>query len=183
MLPSHPSLGRFWNISPQPPQYLSLYPYVWGVLVTHTKNRPGLVRLGAFCGPSYSFPVSLFGNGIGIEIEIGFATEFEIGIGAEIATVPEPEIGIEIEIGIGAGVVIEIGVAIAIASRVVTGFVIGIVIEIVIAPVVRLNGLFYYGSSYCVGNWWGHGEGCSLGLSPRLMALGEGRCPHSASIL
>ena len=57
-------------------------------------------------------------------------------------------IGIEIEIGIGAGVVIEIGIAIA--SRVVTGFVIGIVI--VIVPVVRLDGLFCYGSSYCVGN-------------------------------
>ena len=108
MLPSHPSLGRFWSISPQPPQYLSLYPYVWGVLVTHTKNRPGLVRLGAFCGPSYSFPVSLFGNGIGIEIEIGigFATEFEIGIGAEIATVPEPEIEIEIETEFGIVIVI-----------------------------------------------------------------------------
>ena len=90
-------------------------------------------------------------------------------------------IGIEIEIGIGAGVVIEIGIAIA--SWVVTGFVIGIVIEIAIAPVVRLNGLFYYGSSYCVGNWWGHGEGYSLGLSPHLTALGEGRCPHSVSIL
>ena len=122
MLPSHPFLGRFLSRSPQPPQYLSLYPYGWGVRVAHTKNRPGLVRLGAFCGPSYSFPVSLFGNGIGIEIEIG----------------------------IGAGVVIEIGIAIA--SRVVTGFVVGIVIEIVIAPVVRLDGLFCYGSSYCVGN-------------------------------
>ena len=61
---------------------------------------------------------------------------------------PVTGIGIEIEIGIGAGVVIEIGIAIA--SWVVTEFVIGI--EIVIAPVVRLNGLFYYGSSYCVGN-------------------------------
>ena len=129
MLPSHPSLGRFWNISPQPPQYLSLYPYVWGVLVTHTKNRPGLVRLGAFCGPSYSFPVSLFGNGIGIEIEVGFATEFEIGIGigAEIATVLEPEIGIEIEIGIV--IVIVIGTRIGL---------------------VRLGGLSFSESSYYV---------------------------------
>ena len=93
---------------------------------------------------------------------------------------PVTGIGIEIEIGIGAGVVIEIGIAIA--SRVVTGFVIGIVIEIVIAPVVRLNGLFYYGSSYCVGNWWGHGEGYSLGLSSHLTALGEVRCPPSVSI-
>ena len=91
---------------------------------------------------------------------------------------PVTGIGIEIEIGIGAGVVIEIGIAIA--SWVVTEFVIGI--EIVIAPVVRLNGLFYYGSSYCVGNWWGHGEGYSLGLSSHLTALGEVRCPPSVSI-
>ena len=167
MLPSHPSLGRFWNISPQPPQYLSLYPYVWGVLVTHTKNRPGLVRLGAFCGPSYSFPVSLFGNGIGIEIEIGigFATEFEIGIGAEIATVPEPEIGIEIEI--------EIGIVIVIVIVIVIGTRIGLV---------RLNELFCFGSSFYAESWWGHGGGYPSGLYPHLMAQGEGHCPPSVSI-
>ena len=163
MLPSHPSLGRFWSISPQPPQYLSLYPYVWGVLVTHTKNQPGLVRLGAFCGPSYFFPVSLFGNGIGIEIEIGFATEFEIGIGAEIATVPEPEIEIEIEIEFE----IEFGVVIVIGTRI--GF-------------VHLNELFCFGSSFYAESWWGHGGGYPSGLYPHLMAQGEGHCPPSASI-
>ena len=98
------------------------------------------------------------GPGIG-----GFVTGFVTGVG----------------IVIGTGVAI--GVAIVIANWVVTEFVIGIVTVIVL--VVQLNGLFYYGSSYCVGNWWGHGEGYSLGLSPHLTALGEGRCPHSASIL
>ena len=98
------------------------------------------------------------GPGIG-----GFATGFVTGVG----------------IVIGTGVAI--GVAIVIANWVATEFVIGIVTVIVL--VVQLNGLFYYGSSYCVGNWWGHGEGYSLGLSPHLTALGEGRCPHSASIL
>ena len=85
--------------------------------------------------------------------------------------------GIGIEIGTG----VAIGIGFVIANWVATEFVIGIVTVIVL--VVQLNGLFYYGSSYCVGNWWGHGEGYSLGLSPHLMALGEGRCPHSASIL
>ena len=98
------------------------------------------------------------GPGIG-----GFVTGFVTGVG----------------IGIGTGVAI--GVAIVIANWVVTEFVIGIVTVIVL--VVQLNGLFYCGSSYCVGNWWGHGEGYSLGLSPHLTALGEGRCPPSASIL
>ena len=161
MLPSHPSLGLFWSRLPQLPQYLSLCPYVWGVLVTHTKNQPGLVRLGAFCGPSYSFPVSLFGNGIGIEIEIGFATEFEIGIGAEIATVPEPEIGIEIVIEIGIVIVIVIGTRIGL---------------------VRLNELFCFGSSFYAESWWGHGGGYPSGLYPHLMAPGEGHCPPSVSI-
>ena len=98
------------------------------------------------------------GPGIG-----GFVTGFVTGVG----------------IGIGTGVAI--GVAIVIANWVATEFVIGIVTAIVL--VVQLNGLFYYGSSYCVGNWWGHEEGYSFGLSPHLTALGEGRCPHSASIL
>ena len=98
------------------------------------------------------------GPGIG-----GFVTGFVTGVG----------------IVIGTGVAI--GVAIVIANWVATEFVIGIVTVIVL--VVQLNGLFYCGSSYCVGNWWGHGEGYSLGLSPHLTALGEGRCPHSASIL
>ena len=93
----------------------------------------------------------------------GFVTGFVTGVG----------------IGIGTGVAI--GVAIVIVNWVVTEFVIGIVTVIVL--VVQLSGLFYCGSSYCVGNWWGHGEGYSLGLSPHLTALGEGRCPHSASIL
>ena len=98
------------------------------------------------------------GPGIG-----GFVTGFVTGVG----------------IVIGTGVAI--GIAIVIASWVATEFVIGIVTVIVL--VVQLSGLSYYGSSYCVGNWWGHGEGYSLGLSPHLTALGEGRCPHSASIL
>ena len=98
------------------------------------------------------------GPGIG-----GFVTGFVTGVG----------------IGIGTGVAI--GVAIVIANWVATEFVIGIVTVIVL--VVQLSGLSYCGSSYCVGNWWGHGEGYSLGLSPHLTALGEGRCPHSASIL
>ena len=97
------------------------------------------------------------GPGIG-----GFVTGFVTGVG----------------IGIGTGVAI--GVAIVIANWVVTEFVIGIVTVIVL--VVQLSGLFYCGSSYCVGNWWGHGEGYSLGLSSHLTALGEVRCPHSASI-
>ena len=98
------------------------------------------------------------GPGIG-----GFVTGFVTGVG----------------IGIGTGVAI--GVAIVIANWVATEFVIGIVTVIVL--VVQLSGLSYCGSSYCVGNWWGHGEGYSFGLSPHLTALGEGRCPHSASIL
>ena len=98
------------------------------------------------------------GPGIG-----GFVTGFEIGVG--------------IVVGIG----VAIGVATVTAKWVAIEFVIGIVTVIVL--VVQLNGLFYCGSSYCVGNWWGHGEGYSLGLSPHLTALGEGRCPHSASIL
>ena len=162
MLPSHPSLGLFWSRLPQLPQYLSLCPYVWGVLVTHTKNRPGLVRLGAFCGPFYFSPVNLFGKGFGVEIEIGFATEFEIGIGAEIATVSEPGIEIEIEFGIEFGIVIVIGTRIGL---------------------VHLNGLSFSGSSCYVESWWGHGGGYPPGLSPHLMAQGEGHCPPSVSIL
>ena len=98
------------------------------------------------------------GPGIG-----GFVTGFVTGVG----------------IGIGTGVAI--GVAIVIANWVATEFVIGIVTVIVL--VVQLNGLFYCGSSYYVGNWWGHEEGYSFGLSPHSTALGEDRCPHSASIL
>ena len=97
------------------------------------------------------------GPGIG-----GFVTGFVTGVG----------------IGIGTGVAI--GVAIVIANWVVTEFVIGIVTVIVL--VVQLSGLSYCGSSYCVGNWWGHGEGYSLGLSSHLTALGEVRCPPSVSI-
>ena len=89
--------------------------------------------------------------------------------------------GFVTEVGIVIGTGVAIGIAIVIASWVATEFVIGIVTVIVL--VVQLSGLFYCGSSYCVGNWWGHGEGYSLGLSPHLTALGEGRCPHSASIL
>ena len=80
----------------------------------------------------------------------------------------------------GVGIGIGTGVAIVIASWVVTEFVIGIVTVIVL--VVQLSGLSYCGSSYCVGNWWGHGEGYSLGLSSHLTALGEVRCPPSVSI-
>ena len=90
-------------------------------------------------------------------------------------------IGFVTGVGIGIGTGVAIGVAIVIANWVVTEFVIGIVTVIVL--VVQLSGLSYCGSSYCVGNWWGHGEGYSLGLSPHLTALDEGRCPHSASIL
>ena len=97
------------------------------------------------------------GPGIG-----GFVTGFVTGVG----------------IVIGTGVAI--GVAIVIANWVVTEFVIGIVTVIVL--VVQLSGLSYCGSSYCVGNWWGHGEGYSLGLSSHLTALGEVRCPPSVSI-
>ena len=84
-------------------------------------------------------------------------------------------------VGIVIGTGVAIGIGFVIANWVATEFVIGIVTVIVL--VVQLNGLFYYGSSYCVGNWWGHGEGYFLGLYPHLTALGEGRCPHSASIL
>ena len=97
------------------------------------------------------------GPGIG-----GFVTGFVTGVG----------------IVIGTGVAI--GIGFVIANWVATEFVIGIVTVIVL--VVQLNGLFYYGSSYCVGNWWGHGEGYSLGLSSHLTALGEVRCPPSVSI-
>ena len=89
-------------------------------------------------------------------------------------------IGFVTGVGIGIGTGVAIGVAIVIANWVVTEFVIGIVTVIVL--VVQLSGLSYCGSSYCVGNWWGHGEGYSLGLSSHLTALGEVRCPPSVSI-
>ena len=160
MLPSHPFLGRFWNKSPQPPQYLSLCPYGWEVLATHTKNRPGPVHLEAFFGPSCSSLVSLFGGSFGVEIgtEIGFVTDFEIGFGAEIAIASEPGI----EFGIVIVIVIVIGTKIGL---------------------VHLSGLSFSGSSCYVESWWGHGGGYPPGLSPHLMAQGEGHCPPSVSIL
>ena len=102
--------------------------------------------------------MSPFGGSFGVEIgtEIGFVTDFEIGFGAEIAIAFEP--GIEF----------------------------GIVIVIVIGTrigLVHLSGLFFSGSSCYVESWWGHGGGSPPGLSPHLMAQGEGHCPPSVSIL
>ena len=102
--------------------------------------------------------MSLFGGNFGVEIgtEIGFVTDFEIGFGAEIAIASEP--GIEF----------------------------GIVIVIVIGTrigLVHLSGLSFSGSSCYVESWWGHGGGYPPGLSPHLMAQGEGHCPPSVSIL
>ena len=106
--------------------------------------------------------MSLFGGnfgvgiGIGIGAGIGFVTDFEIGIGfgAEIAIASEP--------GIEFGIVIVIGTRIGL---------------------VHLSGLSFSGSSCYVESWWGHGGGYPPGLSPHLMAQGEGRCPPSVSIL
>ena len=106
--------------------------------------------------------MSLFGGnfgvgiGIGIGAGIGFVTDFEIGIGfgAEIAIAFEPEI--------------EFGIVIVIGTRI---------------GLVHLSGLFFSGSSCYVESWWGHGGGYPPGLSPHLMAQGEGRCPPSVSIL
>ena len=60
----------------------------------------------------------------------------------------------------GIGIVAGIGIVIVIVFRVVFGIVIGIVL------VVCLYGLFFFGSSYYVGRWWGHGGGCPPGPSP-----------------
>ena len=104
--------------------------------------------------------MSLFGGNFGVEIgtEIGFVTDFEIGFGAEIAIASEP--------GVEFGVVIVI--VIVIGTRI---------------GLVHLSGLSFSGSSYYVESWWGHGGGYPPGLSPHLMAQGEGRCPPSVSIL